>query len=423
MQWTRKSWLACSLILAVGAGTTLSLLQGQEQSTPPKPTPAAASTPETERPAPDLSKLTLLQKQMYQSAQRGGDWLRRANRADGRFVNGYVPDLRTALEGDHYLRQAGAAFAVARAARFLKDDRLAAVARQAVLTLLVDTDLDAKDAKLRHTSLPSLAVNRLASAGLLVMTINELPAPGEDLLEQSEQLCAYIRRQQLADGSLSYADAEARTEVDPEGVNYYPGQALYGLMLSQRHRSADWKTEIVRKALPIYSAWWRDHKSMALVPWQAAAYTEAFLLTKEPAYADFVMEMNDWMCELQYVQLDPSHPLWVGGFMDWADGKPKTTAPQVNSAAYAEGLAEACRVVRQIGDLKRYGRYRDTLERSLQFLCTLQYTDANTQHFADWYRPVLLGAFHASHQDGNIRIDYTQHAVCALVQYLAYCGE
>ena len=51
---------------------------------------------------------------------------------------------------------------------------------------------------------------------------------------------------------------------------------------------------------------------------------------------------------------------------------------------------------------------------------TLQYTEPNTQYFADWYRPRLAGAFHASHQDGNLRIDYTQHAVCALVQYLEY---
>ena len=72
------------------------------------------------------------------------------------------------------------------------------------------------------------------------------------------------------------------------------------------------------------------------------------------------------------------------------------------------------------GDLPRYRRYREALERCLQFLTTLQYTDANAQHFAEWYRPMLVGGFHASGQDGTLRIDYTQHAVCALVQYLSY---
>jgi hypothetical protein len=35
----------------------------------------------------------------------------------------------------------------------------------------------------------------------------------------------------------------------------------------------------------------------------------------------------------------------------------------------------------------------------------------------------VLGAFYASHQDGTARLDYTQHALCALVQYLAEVAE
>ena len=162
---------------------------------------------------------------------------------------------------------------------------------------------------------------------------------------------------------------------------------------------------------------------MPFVPWQTAAYTEAYLQTREQPFADFVLEMNDWVCGFQHVQLDPHHPLWLGGFRESTDGSPLAGAPQVTSACYAEGLAEACRVARQAGDRTRYQRYREALELCLQFLNTLQYTEANTQHFADWYRPVLVGAFHASHQDGNLRIDYTQHAVSALVQYLTYGRE
>jgi hypothetical protein len=417
--------------LAVGGLVALSLTGAQETSSTglldaaaKTVLPESAPTgPVVAKAARDLSKLPPLQQQMYLSAKGGADWLRRANRSDGRFVHGLVPALKAPLEGDHYLRQAGAALALARAARFFGDERCTAIARQATLTLLLDTTTESADASVRHSVLPSLLVNRLAAAGLLVSVINELPDPGDDLLEQSEQLCAYIRKQQGSDGSLNYADAETKSEVDPQGVSLYPGEALYGLMLSQRHRPASWKTEAARKALPYYRSWWNVHKTTALVPWQTAAYTEAYLATKERAFADFVSEMNDWLCSLQYVQLDPRHPLWTGGFMEWAEGKAVASAPQVGSAAYAESLAEACRVARQAGDLPRYQRYREALERCLQFLNTLQYTEANTQHFADWYRDTLLGAFFASHQDGNVRIDYAQHAVCALVQYLAYDGD
>jgi len=421
----RSKWVVG--VLVVGAAGIAALSVGQERpAAPTAPTPAAKGQ-EAKRRLPDLAKLSNLQRQMVLSAQRGADWLQRANRPDGHFVPGYVPALRTPLEGDHYLRQAAAAFALARAARFFGDERPAAVARQALLTLLLDTTTDdAKSPQIRYTTLPSAVVNRLAAAGLLVLAINELPAPGADLLDQSDQLCNYLRRQQRADGSLACSDDPGDPQAaaeGPEGINYYPGPALYGLIRSQQHRPTPWKTEVLRKALVFYQPWWRAHKNLALVPWQTAAHAEAYLLTGERAFADFVNEMNDWVCTLQYQQLDPRRPLWVGGFMGWADGKPQALPPQVNSAAYAEGLAQGCRVARQAADVPRYQRYREASERCLQFLITLQYTEANAQHFADWYRPALLGAFHASHQDGDLRIDYTQHAVCALVDYLDFVAE
>ena len=430
---TRMAWLAGCLALALVS--FVALTRGQDRVAP-IPASEDASRPATsegpapsaltaEAPARDLSKLSPLQQQMYLSAQRGAEWLYRANGQQGRFVYGFLPALKAPMEGDHYLRQVGAAFALARAARFTGETRYAVRATQAILVLLGETTTDAKDPQVRYTALPSLAVNRLAAAGLLVLAIHELPSAEKDLLDQAEQLCQYIRQQQRADGSLSYADGadEKTTTEDPDGINYYPGEALYGLIRSQAQRPAAWKLDAVGRAVSYYLPWWRTHKSMAFVPWHSAAYAEAYLLTKEAAFAQAVNEMNDWICTLQYQQFDQRHPLWLGGFMSWADGKANATPPTVGSAPFAEGLAEACRVAQATGDLEHYRRYGDALERCLQFLTTLQYTDANTTHFQAWYRPKLLGAFYASDQDGNLRIDYTQHAVCAMVQYLSYVAR
>jgi hypothetical protein len=418
----------CGGLVLAGAFIARTALHGQERSASPVPPPAPPAgtslPPAAEKPVRDFAKLPPLQQQLYLSAQRGADWLRRANRPDGRFVPGYLPALKVPLEGDPYLRQVGAAFGLARAARFLGDERQAAVARQAVLTLLLDTAPDTSDPQLRHTTPPSAVVNRLGAAGLLVLAINELPSPGEDLLEQSEQLCNFIRKQQQADGALACSDTpEEAAAADPDAINLYPGVALYGLMLSQRYRTAQWKTDAVHKALAYYRPWWKGHRSAAFVPWHTAACVEACLRTREPAFAEFAYEMSDWLCELQYTQLDPHHPLWIGGFMTWTDGKAMAAPPHVGAAAYAEGMAEAARLARAAADVPRYQRYREATERCLQFLATLQYSDANTQHFADWYRPVLLGGFYAGHQDGNLRLDYTQHAVGALVQYLTYVAD
>ncbi len=294
----RKVWWLVALVLSGGA-VTLSLSRGQNRE-PTSPDKSAAPltlelapdrlAPRANAPhsSPDLSRYNPLQKQMYLSASRGADWLARANRSDGRFVYGYLPALKTNLEGDHYLRQVGAAIALAREARFTGNERHAAIARQAVLTLLLDTTVDPQEpgvvaasfsegpasegktkspVTVRHTTLPSTMVNRLAAAGLLILAINELPSPGEDLLQQSEQLCAFIGQQQRADGSLSYTDAQAAVPAepaaigeDPDGINYYPGEALYGLMRSQQRRPAAWKTSLVRKAAAYYVAWWRPQE-------------------------------------------------------------------------------------------------------------------------------------------------------------------
>jgi hypothetical protein len=194
------------------------------------------------------------------------------------------------------------------------------------------------------------------------------------------------------------------------------------LLRSQQRRPAGWKTEVARKSLAYYGPLWKEHKDASAAGWQSATLAEAYLLTKEKAFAEHAFALNDWLCGLQYArldQLDPRHADWWGGFMERQDSKAMTSAPTVEGAVCAEALAEGYRVAKQAGDLDRQQRYREALELSLQFLARLQYTQANTNHFADWYRPKVLGGFHASAVDGNLRLDYTQHAVCAMVQYAA----
>jgi hypothetical protein len=103
-----------------------------------------------------------------------------------------------------------------------------------------------------------------------------------------------------------------------------------------------------------------------------------------------------------------------------ADGKVVQSAQTIDSAYYAMGLADACRMVRQMdrADPARYDDYRSALARALQFLTTLQYGEENTTHFAAHFRPYLVGAFHPSHADGTLRVDHTAAAVAALSQFL-----
>jgi hypothetical protein len=414
MRFNSLILMLAGVVFVAGSGLT-----GQEKEI----VPAAAIKPKAESSpgSRDLTKLSPQERHLYLSAKSGMEWLLRVNRTDGRFLPGFIPALRVPLEGDNYLHQAGATAALARAASFFGDERGVAVAKQALLTLLLETTADPKT-QARSTAAPESFLNRMATAGALLVAIHELPNPAEDLLQSADQLAHYVRLLQQTDGSFAVAADDPKAQA--ETIQQCTGPALHGLMRSHVQRPAAWKLQAVRKACAIYHAWWRQHKNLPMIPEHTAAYAEAYLATKEQGFADCVFEMNDWLCGLQYTNVDPRQAHWLGGFQPWTDGKASSTAPDIHSAAAAESLAEACRVARAAGDAQRLQRYRAALDSCLLFITTLQYTEANTQHFAEGYRQnALAGGFHRSHQDGDLRIDYTQHALAALVQHLRYEAE
>jgi hypothetical protein len=371
----------------------------------------------------NFEKLPDFTRQMAMSALTGMEWLHRYNQAHGLFLSGYLPAVNQPIEEEHLFHQAFAAFVLARAARFTGDERYAVRANQAVLALLAGTSVEPGAPGVRRPAQPSVVCNRLGTAGFLVLAVCELPEPAADLVGKAEELCAFIRQQQRDDGTLSVVDSP--TEVaEADGVNRYPGVALCAVAASQRLRPAAWKTELLRKAVPAYRKWFKEHPDPAFVPWMTAACVEAYLMSKDAAPAEFAFEMNDWLCALQYEQSpDPRKPLWRGGFKSVRGGKVEAASPGIEAAPYAQSLADCCRLVRSMNapDLTRYDRYRTSLVRAAQFLTSLQFTESNTLHFASNYRMMLVGGFHPTHADGNLRIEQSAAGVSAFIQFLA-CG-
>ena len=86
---TRKAWIAFLLVVVTCGFAALSLTHGQEGPAPAataQTSATAGARPEGGLSGRDLARLPFLQQQMYLSARRGGEWLRHANRPDGRFI-------------------------------------------------------------------------------------------------------------------------------------------------------------------------------------------------------------------------------------------------------------------------------------------------------------------------------------------------
>src|SRR5262249_1370688 len=154
----------------------------------------------------------------------------------------------------------------------------------------------------------------------------------------------------------------------------------------------------------------------AAAAWLTMAGAELFRHAKDRDAAAFALEMSDWTCSRQY-GMDARNANWVGGFKSEIDAK-SVMAPRIDSALNLEALAQACLLTRNLRDPPRHARYQECLELGANFLTTLQFSESNTLHFMPAYRTALIGGFHPTHEDGNLRLDDHQHAISALTQCL-----
>jgi hypothetical protein len=169
----------------------------------PAPPRTTAGPPSEKLPAPPadapLARFDPLVAQPHQTQAAvravllGSAWMARMNQAQGRFLYGYEPALRLPLAGDHDLRQARAAIALAQSAKFSGDERQAVMASQAILALLAATKIDPADQNCRIPLPLAPACNRVGFAALVALAIYELPGPDPKLVAEAERLCAFLR--------------------------------------------------------------------------------------------------------------------------------------------------------------------------------------------------------------------------------------
>jgi hypothetical protein len=348
------------------------------------------------------------------------------NQPQGRFLFGYNPALREPLMGDHDLKQARGALALAQAAKFSGDEKAATIASQAILTLLASSRIDPADTHCRVPVHSSLTCNRVGFAAILALAIYELPSADAKLIDEAERLCVFLQKQCKPDGSVHYTDGQTDVpaQIDPAGMNEYPGAALHAIMAGNRVKPAAWKTEAAKKGMEYYRAAFRAKPSPLLAATLTPACAELYLQTKLAEAATTAFEMNDWLCGLQIPGNDPRTPQWAGGFRAVSDGRQIEIPPGVETGLILQSLSCACELTRQTPDLERYARYKTAAVDATQFLTGLQYAEVNTRHFETSFRvSMLIGGFHLSPTDGNLRIDATATAVSGLIRFLGSGAE
>ncbi len=352
-----------------------------------------------------------------ESAREAAHWLTRMSKSDGRFMAGVDPSLGRELQGADFA-QACAALALARAAKFTGDEKAAAAASQACLTLLTLTKPDTTDPTMRVPSFAADRGNKVGFAAVLATAIYDLPAPDAKLVAEADKLCKFLYTRLRSDGSVHYTEGEGSpTKADPDGVNTYPGLCLQAVMASDRVNTEAWKRDALARGVKFYRDVFKAIPTPELCGTLLPAVCDYALRVKAKDANEFAFEMADWLCDRQYTASDARNLRWVGAF------KPATgDEPTARMCGGVEGLCAAVTLTTQVPDGTRYTRYRKAARDGMAFARSLQYGAASGAHFTPEFRAKYLdGGAHGSPTDGMLRCEHTAGLLCCQLRFLE-CG-
>ena len=215
---------------------------------------------------------------------------------------------------------------------------------------------------------------------------------------------------------LHQADGSFRTFLKPsdrnDNQNFYPGEAL--LFWAQRLRldPADGLADRFTASFQFYRSWHRKARNPAFVPWHSMAYAAIADLPDRDAMHDFVIEMNDWLLDVQQWG-PPLAPEFWGRF--YAPDRPEFGPPHASSTGvYLEGLAAALALAQDANDLARAARYEAAIWRAARNLRQLQFREPE-ELFYIAHPERVLGGLRTEVYNNEIRVDNIQHGLMGLL--------
>jgi len=313
----------------------------------------------------------------------------------GRLEYTYYPSKNTYSEKNNHVRQLATAWSLTKVRDFLDDHSL-----DSVVAATLDHYLKSAATTNDYAYVELDGKAKLAHNAFLILTLNNLEKyPGRDAW--LGELAAGILSLQNEDGSLrTYFHSDRST-----GTDYYPGEALLALMELYNSTQEKKYLAAVEKAVPFYQTYWRAKKNTAFVPWHTQAYLLLYRTKPDKGLADFVFEMNDWLIDGHQITEDPC-PDRIGGF-------PKHK-PRYSSSSYLEGICDAYALAVLAKDEERKAKYAQSMRSGIRFILQTQFTKENSFYLKRPDRAV--GGFKESLVENDLRIDFTQHAVLALMK-------
>jgi len=374
-------------------------------------------------PAPDAPAL-------QHASRLAAEYLIRSCDDSGRFAYKVHPDPAAKLPARYnLLRHAGATYALAQYEAKHPDEKTRETLVRAVRFLRTNTirplpkrnDLLAvwSDPKLTGVSGPVKAKLGGTGLGLVALLGVEKVVPGTTPPDALRKMGRFLLFMQRRDGSFvsRYVPAEGGKDNSWTSL-YYPGEAALGLlMLYEKDKSPAW----LQGAADAIGFLARTRAGKAEVPddhWALIATAKLLPLydrCRQPCPRKQIVTHAVQICEhiLSSKATHPVHSSLYGGFTD--DGRTCPTATRL------EGLLAALTFLpAEQAALRK--RIESTVTQGMRFLLRTQIRSGALVGGI----PRAAGPLPAGHprydpsfnaRAGEVRIDYVQHALCAMIQY------
>lgn len=347
---------------------------------------------------------------LLQAARQAGQYLRRSVLADGSFIYRYLPGSAEVADDYNLVRHAGTVYAMLELYEIDKNPELLTSAQLAIDYLLEHV----RDYGNSLGEMSVLVSGKTIKLGGVALTVVALAKYTEVTLERKylpvmARLANYIRDSQLDDGSFIsqryYPVGNVRKDFTSQ---YYPGEAMLALLrLYALEPDQTWLDTVEKAAHYLIKV--RDNATgtfdLVHDHWLLYALNELYRYQPKYLYLTHALRITRAITLSQ--NQDTANGDYVGSYY-----LPPRSTP---TATRTEGLLAAYRMARDADRLLDAEQMRETIDRGIGFQLRTQIGPEKAMYFEDPQQ--ALGGFHKSFEDYEIRIDYVQHNLSAILGY------
>ncbi len=364
---------------------------------------------------------SITQSKYLRSAKAGGDYLVRQMHEDGSFVYDYDPLTGDESPSYNILRHAGTAYSLIDLYEATGDEQYLRAGEKALTYLdnqiipcpelvggqpLVDAACVEEDGEIK------LGGNALA---ILAFTEHTAVTGSKQYLPRAQQLARFVVSTQRQNGEFSVhkIDSSSGAPEDFES-GYYPGEALFALArlsavdhdslwINAAHNAAHWIIDVRDANIPT--------KDLNHDHWLLYGLSELYTDRPDKEYLAHAKRIVESIAASQHPSVRSGetvdHPEWAGGFYE-----PPRSTP---TATRSEGLGAAYTIFTRAGEEAYATVVKDVMRKAIDFELRTQFTA--TQLALLGADMTAQGAFHSGLDTYDVRIDYIQHNISALLAF------